>query len=267
MQESTRQLGTIRGYLRQLEMLAGRTFLIAGGTTLLFLQSLADIRFGATDRRRILKQFQSIGVNSLPLAAGIGLFTGMIFALNFGIPLRNYGTETEIGGILGLAIVRTLAPVFTAFILAARIGSAMTAELGTMAVSDEIDSLRVMGIKPTRYLAMPRILASIIVNPLLTAYSAAMGIAGGLILSQTYLGVPPEIFWERLYRFMDMKEITTGLTKSIVFGAMYSSICVYYGLTTRGGAEGVGRSTTNAVVVSLTMILVADFIITRFLFG
>lgn len=245
----------------------GELFMVSGGVILLFGQSLADVRLARRDFRRLLRQMVGIGVNTLPLASMIGLFTGMIFALNMGIPLRDYGVENNIGAILGVALVRELAPVFTAFILSARVGAAMSAELGTMAVSEEIDSLRVMGIRPTRYLAMPRVVASLVMNPLLTVYSTAAGLLGGMLLARTYLGVPYQVFWDSLLNAVDMKEITTGLVKALVFGALYSTICVYYGLGARGGAEGVGRATTRAVVTSLTMVLIADFLLTRLLFG
>lgn len=244
-----------------------RLFAHSGSILILFGQSLADIRIGRHDMQRILRQMMNIGVQTLPLAAMIGLFTGMIFSLNMGIPLRDFGVEDRIGSILGVAIVRELAPVFTAFIIAARVGASITAELGTMAVTDEVNSLRVMGIRPTRYLAMPRILASLLMNPLLTVYSTACGLLGGMVLASSYLGVSPEVFWDRVLNSMDLKEINTGLIKALVFGGLYSTICVYYGLTTTGGAQGVGRSTTRGVVVSLTMILIADFLLTRALFG
>ncbi len=250
-----------------IESAFGRLFTISGGVVLVFGQSLLEFRLSRHDVRRLLTQMMRIGVHTLPLAAMIGLFTGMIFALNMGLPLKDFGIEDRIGSILGVAIIRELAPVFTAFIIAARVGAAMTAELGTMAVSDEIDSLRVLGIRPMRYLAMPRIVASMIMNPLLTVYSTATGLVGGMLLSKTYLGVAPTIFWDRVLSATDFKEINTGLMKALAFGALYSAICVYHGMNTRGGAEGVGRSTTRAVVVSLTMILVADFLLTRWMFG
>jgi phospholipid/cholesterol/gamma-HCH transport system permease protein len=245
----------------------GRLFAVSGGVLLLFGRSVADVRICRRDLGRLLGQMNAIGVHTFPLAVMIGLFTGMIFALNMGLPLRDYGAQNNIGGILGVALVRELAPVFTAFILAARVGAAITAELGTMAVSDEIDSLRVLGIRPTRYLATPRIVASLVMNPILTTYSCAAGMLGGALLAHTYLGVGPSTYWDHLFRVMDLKEINTGLIKALVFGGLYSSICVYYGLTTTGGAQGVGRSTTRAVVASLTSILVADFLLTRALFG
>lgn len=250
-----------------IESAFGRLFLVSGGVLLLFFQSLGQLRLTSRDMKRLLRQMVSIGVNTLPLAAAIGFFTGMIFALNMGIPLRDFGVQDTIGGILGVAIVRELAPVFTAFILAARVGAAMTAELGTMAVSEEVDSLRVMGIRPSRYLAMPRIVSSLIMNPLLTVYSTATGLTGGALLSYAYLGVSHQTYWDRVFRIVDMREVSTGLAKALAFGALYSTICVYHGLTTTGGAEGVGRSTTSSVVMSLTAILVADFLLTRAMFG
>lgn len=245
----------------------GHLFLVSGGCMLLFAQSLGDVRLGRRDIQRLVHQMVVIGVNTLPLAVMIGLFTGMIFALNTGIPMRDYGLESNIGNALGVALVRELAPVFTAFVLAARVGAAMTAELGTMAVSEEIDSLRVMGIRPTRFLAMPRIVASLIMNPLLTVYSTGAGLLGGMVLCETYFNVPYMVFWDGMLATMDMQEINTGLTKAFVFGALYSTICVYFGMTASGGAEGVGRATTRGIVSSLTMILVADFVLTRAFFG
>jgi len=239
-----------------------RLFLASGGVAMLFVQSLADIRLRIPDRRRILRHMMEFGVHSLPLASLIGLFTGMIIAYNIGIPMKDFGQEDRIGTVLGVAIMREFAPVFTAFIVAARVGAAMTAELGTMAVSEEVDSLRVLGIRPTQFLAMPRIVASLIMNPLLTVYSTATGLLGGFIVARTVFDVPSNLFWVRVYRSLDdFEDMRTGLVKSLVFAALISSICVYNGLVTKGGARGVGASTTRAVVVSLTMILVADLII------
>ncbi|MCB2154742.1 ABC transporter permease [bacterium] len=242
-------------------------FATSGGIFVLFVQSLLNIRFRAGDLSRLFRQMLQIGVYSLPLAAMIGFFTGMIFSLNIGLPLQDYGAIDRLGSILSVAIVREFAPVFTAFIVAARVGAAMTAELGTMAVSEEVDTLRVLGIPPARFLAMPRVVGSLIMNPLLTVYSTATGLIGGWVLATAYFRIPSSVFWIRTFNTVDLEEITHGLIKALVFGALYSTICVYHGLSTTGGAEGVGRSTTRAVVVSLTMILVADFLLTRAMFG
>ena len=251
----------------RIETVFGALFYHSGSVLLLFVHALTLVRATRNDLRRLLRQMVSIGVNTLPLALMIGLFTGLIFSLNMGIPLEDFGVEDRIGSILGVALVRELAPVFTAIILAARVGAAMTAEIGTMSVSAELDSLRVMGVNPTRFLAMPRIVASLIMNPLLTVYSTAAGLIGGQLLSHTYFGIPASLFWERVFQEVTMKEINTGLLKALVFGALYSTICVHFGMTCQNGAQGVGQSTTRAVVASLTMILIADFLLTRALFG
>ncbi|MEQ8819574.1 MAG: ABC transporter permease [Sumerlaeia bacterium] len=242
-------------------------FLTTGGIALLFVESLSMLRLSKGDIRRLLRQGLVIGVQTAPLACLVGLFTGMIIAINIGIPLEDFGVEERIGEPLGISIVREFAPVFTAFIIAARVGAAMTAELGTMAVNDEIDALRAMGIRPTRFLAMPRIVSSLVLNPVLTLYSIAFSLLGGAIISSTYFSVPTHVYWDNVFGFVDFKELANGLGKALVFGGLYSSICVWHGLETRGGAAGVGRSTTRAVVTSLTCILLFDFILTRFMFG
>lgn len=251
--------------LATIESLFGRMFLLAGGTLMLFVRALASIRFRRGDRARILRQMTEFGVNSFPLATLIGFFTGLIIALNIGLPMMTYGQQGQIGTFMGLAMVREFGPVFTAFIIAARVGSAMTAELASMSVTEEVDSLRVMGLRPSQHLAMPRIVAGLVMNPLLTIYSTAAGLVGGMVLSTTVLGVSGQLYWDKVITGLDMHELSTGLTKAVVFGAVITSVCVYKGLATTGGARDVGQSTTRAVVISLTMILVADFIITSFM--
>jgi len=181
------------------------------------------------------------------------------------VELKNLGLQQQVGTIVGLSLVREMGPVFTAFIIAARVGAAWAAEIGTMSVSEEIDALRSMGISPVRYLAMPRFLAAITMQPVLTVYSIVVGMWGGALVSVNYLGVPQLIYYKRMFRSLEIHDITLGLGKAFVFGAIFSIVCCYMGLTTKNGAEGVGRATTRSVVISLTLILVADYFITRFL--
>lgn len=250
-------------FWKKLEETFEALFIASGGMLVLLALSLASIRATPRDIRRYLRQCFRVGVHTMPLAALIGLFTGMIISLNIGLPLKDFGQEAQIGGFLGLAMVREFAPVFTAFIVAARVGAAMSAELASMTVSDEVNSLRSLGISPTRFLAMPRIVATITMNPLLTAYALGTGLLGGLIVATSVLGVPAGVYWMRVYDFLDFRELRIGLFKTVIFGALIGTICVYKGLTARGGAEGVGTATTRGVVISLTMILVADFIVFR----
>jgi phospholipid/cholesterol/gamma-HCH transport system permease protein len=164
-------------------------------------------------------------------------------------------------------MVKEMGPVFTAFIIAARVGAAMTAELGTMAVNDEVDVLRVLGIPVQRYLVMPRVIAALTMTPALTAYAVAIGLVGGFVVAGPYFGVSWVTYKAELFRVLTPDEIYKGLFKGVAFGAIYSAVCCYMGITTRGGAEGVGRSTTMAIVVSLSGILIANFLLTRFMFG
>jgi phospholipid/cholesterol/gamma-HCH transport system permease protein len=250
--------------LNQLEDFFASFFTVSGDMVRLFCQSIAEIRHAGRSMPRVLRQMLEIGYNSLPLAGLIGLFTGMIVALQTGVELKKLSLEQVIGGIVGLSLVREMGPVITAFIIAGKAGSAMSAELATMAVSEEIDALRAMGINPVRYLVMPRFLASLVMQPILTVYAIIIGIWGGALISSTYLGVGSQIFFRQLYRTVEMQDISRGIGKTFIFAAIYSIVSCYMGLKAQQGAEGVGKSTTRAVVVSLTMILVADYFMSRF---
>ncbi len=230
----------------------------------LFLRSLREARFARRKFSHVLRQMQEIGYNTFPLTAMVGLFTGMIVALQTGLELKNFSLQQIIGGIVGLSLTREMGPVITAFIIAGRVGAAMAAELGTMKVSEEIDALRAMGISAERFLVMPRVVAALVMQPILTAYSVVIGTWGGAIVSSTYLGVSYEIYWRRLRSAVEVSDFTAGLFKSLVFGAITVTVCCQQGLATTGGAEGVGRATTRSVVITLTMILVSDYLLTRF---
>jgi phospholipid/cholesterol/gamma-HCH transport system permease protein len=207
-----------------------------------------------------------VGVDSIPLVLMIGIFTGMVVALQTGIALKEgFGAEGQLGTIVGLTLVREMGPVITAFIIAGRVGSSIAAELGTMAVSEEIDALRSMGISPIRYLYVPRLYAMVIMQPILTVFSVLIGIWGGAVIVETYLRFPARIYYERVYEAVQPADIFDGFSKTLVFAALIATISTYMGMTTRHGAEGVGRSTTRAVVASLTTVLIADYLMTRFL--
>jgi phospholipid/cholesterol/gamma-HCH transport system permease protein len=240
-------------------------FVTAGGMVLLLVECILELRYVFANPRRILTQLLEVGCNTLPLASMIALFTGMITALQTGVELKNLGLQEQIGTIVGLSLVREMGPVFTAFIVAARVGAAWAAELGTMSVSEEIDALRSLGIRPVRFLAMPRFFSAITMQPLLTVYSIVVGMWGGALVSVNYLGVSQTIYYKKMYDSLDMHDLALGLWKAFVFGVLFSIVCCYTGLTTKNGAEGVGRSTTRSVVMSLSLILVADYFISRFM--
>ena len=242
-------------------------YLNSGGIILTFLRAVSEFRLGRSDRSRLLQQLNRVGWETVPITLLIGLFTGMTVSLATGFVLSFYGQESSVAGIVSEAMIKEMGPVFTAFILSARVGAAMTAELGTMAVTDAINVLRVLGIRVNRYLTMPRVIASIIMTPALTVYATCMGLLGGALVANNYFHVSWISFRQEAFRYVDYSEIYKGLLKALVFGIIYSTVCCYKGLTTQGGAKGVGNSTTNAVVISLAGILIANYILTRFLFG
>ena len=251
--------------LLQIHRAIYRLFETTGGFVYLFLSTLYELRVFWRSPQRLLRQMMQVGVNTLALAAMIGVFTGMVVALQTGYELKDFGLEDRIGSIVGLAMVREMGPVITGFLVAGRVGSAMAAELGTMAVTDEIDALRVMGISPVRYLVVPRFLAMLLMQPLLTVYSVVIGIWGASLISASYLRIDSSIYFKRLFDSLDVADIRQGFSKTFVFAAIISIVSCHLGLKATQGAAGVGKATTRSVVVSLTLILVSDYFVTRFL--
>jgi len=241
-----------------------RLFVISGGFVVLFVQTLIELPHFWRAPGRLVRQMMEIGVHTLPLAAMIGVFTGMVIALQTGYGLKDFGLESTVGSIVGLAMVREMGPVITAFLISGRVGSAMAAELGTMAVTDELDALRVMGINPVRFLVVPRFLATLVMQPILTVYSVVIGVWGASVISRTYLRIDPSIYYRRLYETLEMVDVQQGMAKTLVFAVIISIASCRLGLTATGGAVGVGKATTRSVVVALTSILVSDYFVTRF---
>ncbi len=252
---------------RQIEARFTDFYRQSGGVILTFLAGIFEFRYGRNERHRLLTQMLRVGWETIPLALLIGLFTGMTVALGTGLVLAQFGQEVFIARVVSESVIKEMGPVFTAFIIAARVGAAMTAELGTMAVNDEINVLRVLGIRVDRYLVMPRVIAALTMTPALTVYSIVLGLIGGAVVSVAYFDVSWVVYKNEAFRFITLDEVYKGLSKAIVFGAIYSSVCCYRGINTTGGAEGVGKSTTSAVVISLSGILIANYLLTRFLFG
>jgi phospholipid/cholesterol/gamma-HCH transport system permease protein len=218
------------------------------------------------DVRELLRQIVRIGVDSMPVVLLITLFTGMVMALQTFTTLLRVNAEGFVGSIVALSMVRELAPVLGALVLAGRSGSAMGAELGTMRVTEQIDALEVLATDPFHYLMVPRVWATTIALPVLVAMGDAIGIWGGYLVSVVLMGANPVTYLDNTYRFMDYDDITSGLIKSAVFGLLIAVIGCQKGFYTSGGAEGVGRSTTQAVVSASIAILIADFFLTKVLF-
>lgn len=202
------------------------------------------------------------GVNSIPIVSLISLFIGVVLGLQGAYQLEKFGATYYVTALVGVSMTRELGPLITAIIIAGRSGSAFAAEIGTMKVSEEIDALEVMGLNSVRYLVVPKYLALLVMMPCLTLVSDLAGILGGGIFEIYQLDQTFAMFLSATRDALVMRDITTGLIKSLVFGLIITEVGCYEGFTVRGGAEGVGKSTTSAVVVSIFLIIFADVVFT-----
>lgn len=229
-------------------------------------KSFASIGYVMRNPDLLFRQMYSVGNRSLVIVSVMGAFIGMILALQVGFITRQFNLQYQIGAT-GVAIVKEFGPVITAFILSGRIGSAYAAEIGTMKVYEEVDALTVMGVRPVAYLAAPRLFACMLMLPILVIYADFMGLLGGAFVSQTYVGVEYSRFFRVFFDFLSFADVWRSMVKSLCFGVIIAVTGCYFGFKTRGGAEGVGRSTTSSVVWSLMCVLIADFFIERILIG
>ena len=218
------------------------------------------------DWRELLRQMMKVGVNSVPVVLLTAMFTGMVLALQTFTVLSRFNAESFVGSLVALSMVRELSAVLTGLIVAGRAGSAMGAELGTMRVTEQIDALEVMATDPVHYLVVPRVWASTIMMPLLVVMANGVGIFGGYLVSVVLMGANPVAYIDRTFQFMDLNDLFSGLIKAAAFGFLLALIGCLQGFYTSGGAEGVGRSTTAAVVSASIAILISDFFLTRLLF-
>ena len=216
--------------------------------------------------RLLMQQMEFVGVRSLSVVVLTGAFTGMVLALQGYTGFRRFGAEGLVGATVALAMTRELGPVLTSLMVAARAGSAMAAEIGTMRVTEQIDGLTVMAVDPIRYLVVPRILAGLAMVPVLCLVSDLVGISGGYFVGVKLLGINSGTYLNNTIKYIEMADIYNGLIKAACFGLILSAISCYKGFSTSGGAQGVGRATTEAVVLSSVLILVNDYFLTAIMF-
>lgn len=212
-----------------------------------------------------INQMYLIGVQSLPIVALTSFFTGMIFVLQTGHAMAIFGAKMYVGTLVSLSMVRELGPVLTALVTAGRVGAGIAAEIGSMKVTEQIDALRSIGVNPVKKLVGTRFLAGIIAIPALTVLSDGIGILGGLFIANSTFGISPQFFWKTVINALDINDIIMGIVKPFIFSILIIWVACFMGLRTRGGTEGVGRSTTQAVVVSSILILVGDYFVTQIL--
>lgn len=218
------------------------------------------------DAREWVRQMVRIGVDSLPVVGLTAMFTGMVMALQTFAGFARFNAEGYVGSVVSLSLTRELAPVLTALMIAGRIGSALAAEIGSMRVTEQIDALKTMATEPVQYLVVPRVAAATLMLPPLVAFADALGIWGGYLVAVQMMDANPVVYWDRTFRFLELNDISSGLIKAAVFGLILAVTGCTKGYHTTGGAEGVGRSTTQAVVMSSLVILLSDFFLTKLLF-
>jgi len=238
-----------------------------GEIVLLFWRTLCALPFAWRQRQKIFDQFFEIGNASLLMVCVLSFFIGAVIALQTGPVLVERGLASAVGGIVGISVAKELAPVMMAILIAGRIGSAMAAEIGSMRVYQEIDALRTMNINPIHYLVLPRVLAMAVALPLLVVFAILVGWFGGAVVaeSNSHIGVPFQAFFEGLRDVVDFRDVANGLFKSFCFAVIVGAVSCHQGLVTIGGPRGIGRSVTKAVVNSIVLIVIFDYILTRFL--
>jgi len=236
-----------------------------GRALVLLAEATSNIVFVFSRQNRydtVHQMFQS-GIKSLGVITVVALFTGMILALQTGLELRRYGQEAFIGSAVTISLLREMGPFMTGLIIAASVGSAIAAQMGTMVVSEEIAALEIMSINPVRFLVMPRLVALALMMPFLTLYTNAIGILGGAIVGFTQLDVTFIAYFDNCTRYAENKDLLVGLFKSFVFGVIVVTVACHQGFATTEGAVGVGRATRRTVIVSFLTILTMGYFITR----
>lgn len=211
-----------------------------------------------SQRDRIFEQTKKAGFDSLPIVSLVSLFIGFIFALQTAYFMQRIGSEIYIASMVALSLVRELGPVITALVVAGRVGAAITAELGSMQVTEQIDALETLATNPIKYLIVPRFLALVIVMPLLTLYADAIGIFGSYLICVLKLGISSDMYMNVTFDALLYKDLFTGLLKTVFFGMIIALVSCYEGFNVQGGAEGVGNATRRCVVTSFILIIVAD---------
>lgn len=218
------------------------------------------------NRRNTLEQMAVVGPDSLSIALITAAFVGMVFTIQVAREFLDFGAGQAVGGVLALALTRELSPVLTAVVIAGRVGSAFAAEIGTMRVTEQIDALYVLKTDPIDYLVIPRVIACSLMLPILTIFSLITGMIGGLIVATSLYQISQETFIDSIRNFLQVWDLCSALIKSVIFGALVAIIGCNWGLTTTGGAKGVGESTTTAVVTALIAIFISNFFLSWLMF-
>lgn len=229
-----------------------------GEMSILLAQTILLIPAPPIKRHRILEQARQSGINSFPIVSLVALFTGMILALQMAYQMQKLSSEIYIASVVAVSLTRELGPVLTALIVAGRMGASITAEIGTMTVTEQIDALETLATNPVKYLVVPRFLSLALMLPVLTIYADLIGIFGGYLICVHKLNISSQMYINMTLDALVAKDVVTGLVKTVFFGMIIALVGCYEGLRTKGGAEGVGRATTVTVVTSFILIIATD---------
>jgi len=235
-----------------------------GGMSILAGRTLYEAVTPPYGVRLLTAQMDHIAVRSVSIVGVAGLFVGLVLALQTAYGLARFGAKGTVGIIIGLSMVRELGPVVTAILVGGRVGSGFTAELGSMKVTEQIDAMRALGVNHIKKLVVPRVLVTMLAMPMLTIIADALGIFGGMVISQYEFNVEYHQYYNTITQYVKLADMIDGLGKTVVFGFLIGVIGCYKGLETRGGTEGLGRSTTGTVVTSSLAVFISDFFLTKF---
>jgi phospholipid/cholesterol/gamma-HCH transport system permease protein len=241
-----------------------RTAMWYGGVGLLMGRVARNLALPPKYFRLVLREIETMGVRSLGVALTAAVFTGMVFAIQSAINMARFGAENYVGPLVAMALFRELGPVLTAILVGGKVASGIAAELGSMKVTEQIDALRSLGVNYIKMLVVPRLLAAVIVFPLLTVLADVVGFLGAMLIMFVERGVDLYAFWNVTSYWILPRDFLTGVAKGLVFGALVTLIGCYNGLSTEGGTEGLGRATTATVVQVAMAVIVSDFFLTKF---
>jgi len=213
--------------------------------------------------REVVRQIEIIGIRSLTIVVLTALFTGMVLALQTGIALARFGAKPYVGSVIGLSLARELGPVLTALMVGGRVGAGITAEIGSMQVTEQVDAIRSMGADPIQKLVLPRVVAATLALPLLTVFANLLGVIGGLAIANAQFHISPSFYLETIFYAVTLEDVLSGLSKTFVFGWIIAMVACFHGLETAGGTVGVGRATTRTVVTASVAVLISDFFLTQ----
>lgn len=237
-----------------------------GQISILLIGIIKGLRYLAKYRRSVLHQMEHIGVGSLPLVLIIAVFTGAVAAWQAAYLLKGIAPMSILGGTTSRAIITELGPVLTGIVIAGRIGASIAAEIGTMKVTEQIDALEIMAIQPVRFLAMPRVVASITMMPVIVVFANVIAVLGAFLVSNYFIDVSFAVFFNSVKKFFIFSDFTAGLIKAVVFGGVTALLGCHIGFHTSGGAEGVGQATIRSFVMSASMILILDYFLWMLMF-